>query len=61
LNYYLMQQRPKQYVAYLKRLAAKPPLVWDTPEERLADFRAAFDTDLTTLAADFSRQMQKIK
>ncbi|MEQ8210552.1 MAG: DUF1570 domain-containing protein [Lacipirellulaceae bacterium] len=60
-NYYLIRNRPKEYVAYLETLAAKPQLIWDEPEGRLTDFQAAFGNDFETLKADFFRQMSRIK
>ena len=42
LTYFLIQQHPKQYVAYLQTLSAKKPLVWDDAEARLGEFRAGF-------------------
>lgn len=60
LSYFLIRQRPKQYVQYLKTLSAKTDLIQDTPEERLRDFREAFG-DLQTLDAEFIRQMAKLK
>lgn len=60
LSYFLIRQRPKQYVQYLKALSEKEELIQDTPEERLREFREAFG-DLDTLDADFIRQMAKLK
>lgn len=60
LNYFLLRQRPKQYLAYVKRLSQKQPLIWDDAEERLRDFRQAFG-DLQALDADFLRQMSKLR
>ena len=60
LNYFLIRQKPKQYVGYLKGLAAKGPLVWDEPEERLEEFKAAFG-DLDKLDAEFIRHMQRVR
>jgi hypothetical protein len=61
LNYYLIRNHPKQYVAYMKMLSEKPQLVWDTPDARLKEFRAAFGDDLARLETDFLRQMQKVR
>jgi len=61
LTYYLIRQKPKQYVAYLKMLAEKPPMVWDDPETRLTEFRQFFGDDLEKLDGDFVRQMQKVR
>lgn len=61
LTYFLLKTRRVEYVAYLNRLAAKPPLVWDTPEERLADFRAAFGEDLEALDREFVRYAARLR
>ncbi|WP_218932420.1 DUF1570 domain-containing protein [Adhaeretor mobilis] len=60
-NYYLIRHHRKQFVAYLEQLASKGQLVWDTPEQRLADFRKHFGEDEESLTADFYRQMSRIK
>jgi Protein of unknown function (DUF1570) len=60
LNYFLIRQRPKEYVAYLKKLSQKGPLLWDEPQERLAEFKAAFG-ELDKLDAEFLRHMQKVR
>ncbi len=60
LNYFLIRQKPKEYTAYLQALAAKRPLVWDEPVDRLKEFKAAFG-DLPTLDAEFLRHMQKVR
>lgn len=59
LNYFLLRQRPKQYLAYVKRLSQKTPLIWDDAEARLREFRQAFG-DLQALDADFVRQTSKL-
>lgn len=61
LNYYLIRNKPKQFVEYLQALAKKQQLVWDTPDERLKLFQDAFGADLERLDADFVRQMQKVR
>ncbi len=61
LNYYLIHQHPRKYQAYLQRLAEKKPLIWDDPQARLQEFRAAFGEDLGALDTDFVRQMQKLR
>jgi hypothetical protein len=59
-NYYLIKYEPKAYVAYLKVLAEKPPLIDDTPDARLAEFRDHFG-DLHKLEQDFLKQMARVK
>ncbi|HEX5446085.1 MAG TPA: DUF1570 domain-containing protein [Pirellulales bacterium] len=60
LNYFLLRQRPKQYLAYVKRLSEKTPLIWDDAEGRLREFRQAFG-DLQALDADFVKQTNKLR
>lgn len=61
LNYFLLQQRSKDYVAYLKVLQQKPPMVWDDPTTRLKEFRAAFGPDMQKLDTDFLRLIRRLK
>ena len=60
LNYFLIRQKPKEYLAYMELMAAKKPLVPDTPEERLEEFKAAFG-DLERLEADLLRHIDRVK
>jgi hypothetical protein len=60
LNYYLIKYEPKAYVAYLKKLAEKRPLIDDEPPARLAEFRDHFG-DLRKLEQDFLKQMSRVK
>jgi hypothetical protein len=57
LNYFLLQQKSKEYVLYLQRLAERKPMMYDTPEERLAAFRQAFGGNLAALDGDFVRYL----
>ena len=41
-NYFLLKKHSKKYVEYLKFMAQKRPLEYDTPEQRLADFKQFF-------------------
>jgi hypothetical protein len=60
LTYFLMRYRPKQYLAYLKLMAEKKPLVEDGAKARLRDFQQVFG-DLSQLDAEFVKQMQKLR
>ncbi len=60
LTYFLNAQHPDEYVAYLKRLGKKSPLIWDEAPARLADFRAAFGDKLPALDAEFLRFMKSL-
>jgi len=60
LTYFLIRHRPKQYVAYLKLLSQKKPLLRDGPQGRLEQFRGVFG-DLKQLDADFLRYMSRVR
>jgi hypothetical protein len=60
LTYFLNAKHPDEYVAYLKRLAKKPPLIWDEPAARLSDFKSAFGEKLPALDAEFVRFMKSL-
>jgi hypothetical protein len=59
LNYFLIRQRPKQYMVYIKLLSEKEPLIWDDAASRLGEFQKAFG-DVHQLDAEFIRQMAKV-
>ena len=60
LTYFLNERHREQYVAYLKRLAKKQPMVWDDPDARLGEFQSTFGSDLKVLDADFLRFMRAL-
>jgi hypothetical protein len=59
LNHYLIQRRPKDYIAYLKRMAQRSPLMYDTPEQRLANFAEVFGDDFGALDTQLVRYVQR--
>lgn len=61
LNYFLLKRYGREYAIYLKRLAAKRPLINDSPETRIAEFEEALGKDLATLDADFLRYMARLR
>jgi hypothetical protein len=61
LNHFLLTRRTKQYATYIKKLSEKDPLVWDTPKERLGEFRAAFGDDLRKLDAEFLKHVKQLR
>ncbi|MHB1035582.1 MAG: DUF1570 domain-containing protein [Pirellulales bacterium] len=61
LTYFLLRQRPQQYVAYLESLSKKERLLWDNSASRLEDFKKAFGDDLPKLDRDFLRQVEKVR
>jgi hypothetical protein len=42
LTYFLVRNRKEAFVGYLRKLSAKPRLVWNDADTRLKDFEAAF-------------------
>jgi hypothetical protein len=61
LTHFLIRAKKEAYVKYLAALSAKPRLVWNTPEERLAEFRAAFGEDLGQLNNEMLRHLKRLK
>lgn len=61
LNYYLLGSRSEQYVEYLQKLANKPALSKDTPEDRVQLFRSCFGADLKGLDEAFVRQAMRLR
>ena len=61
LNYFLLQTQHKRYAEYLKTLAEKPPLVYDSPEERIAAFEIALGGSVEQIDAAFLRYMQRLR
>ncbi len=61
LHYYLIKRYPDEYDVYLKMLSEKGPLLSDTPEERIRQFRAAFGVDLDTLEREFLKAVRAIR
>jgi len=61
LTYFLLKQRPKQYVEYLRTLSAKEPAKSDDPEIRLHEFKRAFGPDLKRLDSDFLRFILRLR
>ena len=60
LSYFLIRFKKEAYVAYLKKIADKPRLKWEKPEQRLDDFKASFGNDLTKLDADFLKFVRRL-
>jgi hypothetical protein len=59
LTYYLIHKHPKEYVAYLRVLSRKQPLVVDDKATRIAEFERQFGP-LGKVDADFMTYMQGI-
>lgn len=60
LNYFLLRQRPKQYLAYVKLMSEKKPLISDDAETRLREFEKTFG-DLRQLDAELVKLMSKTR
>lgn len=60
LNYFLFRHRPKQYLAYVKLMSEKKPLIADDAETRLREFQRIFG-DLGQLDAELVKQMSKVR
>lgn len=61
LNYFLIRKYPQQYQTYMQLMAAKKPLLYDTPEERLAEFTEVFGKSLGELDAEFLRSLSAVR
>jgi hypothetical protein len=60
LTYFLIHQKPKEYVGYLKVLSHKKPLITDKPEKRREEFEKAFG-NLKKVDEEFLRYVTKLK
>ena len=60
LTYYLIRRHPRKYIAYMKMLSAKKPLMSDGPEDRVKQFRQIFG-DLKRLNVEFLRYMARVR
>lgn len=60
-NHFLLNRRSKQYVAYLQHMSEKKPLIEDSPETRLAEFRRFMGEDLASLDKDFLEYILKLR
>jgi hypothetical protein len=60
LSFYLAETRPSEYARYLRGVAARDPLRPYPPEERLADFQAAFSRDLDHFEGQYLRFLKQI-
>lgn len=61
LSYFLIETRPREYAKFIKLIAARPPLETYEDEQRLADFKSAFGSDLVLLEAKFLRFIAEAK
>ncbi|MBX3444634.1 MAG: DUF1570 domain-containing protein [Planctomyces sp.] len=61
LTHFLIERRREAYVEYLRAIGQKPRLAFDSPEERLAEFRAAFGDDLDSLQTEVERHAMRLR
>lgn len=59
-TYFLIKTHRRQYEEYLSLIAARKPLIWATPEERLKVFQSVFGEDLARLDQEFLKYMRQI-
>jgi hypothetical protein len=59
LTYFLIHKHPKEYIAYLKDLSRKQPLVIDGKEKRVAEFEKRFGS-IDTLEAEFVNYIERM-
>ena len=60
-NYFLLNEHEEEFVEYLKFMAEKPMLKYDSPETRLKDFQRFFEKDLDQLDVEFVRYIRRLK
>ena len=60
LTYFLINKHPKEYIAYLRMLSKKKPLLRDSPETRLKEFQQSLG-NIKKLDAEFLRYMGHVR
>ena len=60
-NHFLLNRRSQEYVAYLAEMSTKKPLIEDSPETRLADFKKFLGDDLNALDQEFVEYVLRLK
>ena len=61
LSFFLLEKQPRDYAAYLQRLAELPVFRDRSSAERLADFTAVFGTNFRLLEARYLRFMDELR
>lgn len=61
LAYFLFKTRRKEASAYLERLSRRGPLTDDSPEQRLADFEAAFGESVESMEPALVRFLARLR
>ena len=60
LTFFLMETRAAQHAKYLKRVADRDPLTRYSPEQRLADFKVEFGSDLAAFERQYLEFISKL-
>lgn len=60
LTYFLIKSHPDAFIAYMKLLSEKEPLMEDSTEQRIEQFERFFG-DLEALDKQFLRQMKRVR
>ncbi|MEZ6092662.1 MAG: DUF1570 domain-containing protein [Pirellulaceae bacterium] len=60
-NYFLLNRYGDEFTAYLKFLSEKKPLIEDTAEKRLEDFKKFFDKPLEELDQEFVQYILRLQ
>ena len=61
LTFFLVETRPRNYSAYLKRIAARDPFAEYPAKERLADFKETIHADVDWLDVQFVKYLDGVK
>ena len=61
LTFFLVETRPRNYSAYLKRIAARDPFAEYPAKERLADFKETIHIDVDWLDTQFVKYIDGVK
>ena len=60
-NHFLLNKRSKEYIAYLKEHAKKPPLSELDADQRLEEFKKHFGDDFEKLEKDFLKYVRRLR
>jgi hypothetical protein len=61
LTHYLVKTRPAEYAKYVRAVGRKPRLVFNTREERLAEFQDAFGDPSGKLDKELLKYASRLK
>ena len=61
LTYFLIKKKPKEFVAYLKKLRQRKPGNPSDAKQRLEDFQECFGQDLAKIDKDFERMISGLR